>query len=110
MHLSCHPIAGKLIKKNRPTQVTGFVIDLAGKCIEGMQMNWARYLVNELEKDYREAQDQGYEFPFSWLLVLIVFFTWQMPEGEKFPEVEPSEPSAARFSTLWYTNDMSTQW
>jgi hypothetical protein len=36
-------------------QVTGFVVDLAGKCVEGMQMNWASYLINELEKDCREA-------------------------------------------------------
>jgi hypothetical protein len=110
VHLTCQLIAGKLIRKNRLTQVTGFVVDLAGKCVEGMQMNWASYLVNELEKDCREAQDQGYEFHFSWLLVLITFVTWQMPEGVTFPEVEPSESLAARFSTLWYTNDMSKQW
>jgi hypothetical protein len=46
MHLSCQLIAGKIIRKNRPTQVTGFVVDLAGKCVEGMQMNWSSYLVN----------------------------------------------------------------
>jgi hypothetical protein len=56
------------------------------------------------------VQDQGYEFHFSWLLVLIAFVAWHMPEGVTFPEVEPSEPLAARFSTLWYTNDMSKQW
>lgn len=33
-----------------------------------------------------------------------------MPEGATFPEVEPSELLAARFATLWYTNDMSKQW
>jgi hypothetical protein len=33
-----------------------------------------------------------------------------MLKGETFPEVEPSEPLAARFSTLWYTNDMVKQW
>jgi hypothetical protein len=32
-------IAGKLVHKNRLTQVTGFVVDLAGKCTEGLQMN-----------------------------------------------------------------------
>jgi hypothetical protein len=110
VHLACQLIAGKLIRKNHLTQVTGFVVDLAGKCIEGMQMNWASYLINELEKDCREAQDQGYEFHFSWLLVLIAFVAWKMPEGATFPEVEPSEPLAARFSTLWYTNDMAKQW
>jgi hypothetical protein len=43
----------------------GFVVDLTGKCVEGLQMSWAIYLVNQLEQDFREAQDQGYEFHFS---------------------------------------------
>jgi hypothetical protein len=46
VHLSCHLIAGKLVRKNRPTQVTGFVIDLEGKCVEGLQMNWVKSLIN----------------------------------------------------------------
>jgi hypothetical protein len=75
-----------------------------------MQMNWVSYLINEFKKDYCEAQDQGYEFHFSCLVVLIAFIAWQMPEGAAFPEVEPSEPLAARFSTLWFTNDMLKQW
>jgi hypothetical protein len=41
------------------------MVDLVGKCMEVMQMNWASYLINELEKDYREAHDQGYDFHFS---------------------------------------------
>jgi hypothetical protein len=83
--LTCQLIAGKLVCKNRPTQVTGFVVDLAGKCTEGLQMNWAKYLVNQLELDCREAQDQGYEFHFSWLLILITFIAWEIPEGATFP-------------------------
>jgi hypothetical protein len=39
VRLACQLIAGKLVRKNRPTQVTGFVIDLARKCVEGLQMN-----------------------------------------------------------------------
>jgi hypothetical protein len=75
-----------------------------------MQMNWVSYLINELEKDCREAHDQGYEFHFSWLLILIAFVSWEMPEGEKFPKFEPSKPLAARFTTLWYTSDMEKKW
>jgi hypothetical protein len=103
-------IAGKLVWKNRPTQVTGFVVDLAGKCVEGLQMNWEKYLVNQLDQDYHEAQDQGYEFHFSWLLILIVFIAWEMPEGVTFPEIEPSEPLAMKFTMLWYSSDMGKQW
>jgi hypothetical protein len=64
VRLTFQLIDGKLVRKNHPTQVTGFIINLIGKCVEGMQMNWAIYLVNELEKDCCEAQDQGYEFHF----------------------------------------------
>jgi hypothetical protein len=32
-------IAGKLVRKNRPTQVIDFVVDLTGKCVKGLQMN-----------------------------------------------------------------------
>jgi hypothetical protein len=39
VHLTCQLIIGKLVRKNRPTQVSGFVFDLTGKCIEGLQMN-----------------------------------------------------------------------
>jgi hypothetical protein len=103
-------IAGKLVRKNRPTQVTGFVVDLAGKCAEGLQMNWEKYLINQLELDCRQAQDQGYEFHFSWLLILIAFIAWELPEGATFLEIEPFEPLAAKFCTLWYSSDMNKQW
>jgi hypothetical protein len=52
VHLTFQLIADNILRKNHPTQVTGFVVDLAGKCVEGMQMNWVNDLVNELEKDY----------------------------------------------------------
>jgi hypothetical protein len=110
VHLSCQLIAGKLVHKNRPTQVTRFMVDLAGKCAEGLQMNWAQYLVNQLEIDCREAQDQGYDFHFSWLLILITFIAWELPEGATFPDIEPFEPLAAKFCTLWYSSDMRKQW
>jgi hypothetical protein len=73
-------------------------------------MNWVKYLVNQLELDCREAQDQGYEFHFSWLLILIAFIAWEMPEGATFPDIEPFEPLAVKFSTLWYSSDMNKQW
>ena len=89
VHLTCHFIEMKLVRKNWPTQVTNFVVDLTGKCAEGLEMNWVNYLVNLLELNYREAQDQGYEFHFSWLLILIAFIAWEMPKGMTFLDIEP---------------------
>jgi hypothetical protein len=90
--------------------VTEFVVDLVGKCMEGLQMNLVEYLINQLDLDYRQEQDQGYEFHFSWLLILIAFIMWELPEGATFPEIEPFEPLAAKFCTMWYSSDMNKQW
>jgi hypothetical protein len=109
VRLACQLITGKLVRNNRPTQVTGFLVDLTGKCTEGLQINWAQYLVNQQEIDCREAQDQGYEFHFSWLLILIAFITWELSEGATFLEIEPFKPLAAKLCTLWYSSDMNKQ-
>jgi hypothetical protein len=73
-------------------------------------MNWAKYLMNQLEIDCREAQDQGHESHFSWLLILIAFVAWEIPKGATFPNIDPFEPLAAKFSILWYSNDMNKWW
>jgi hypothetical protein len=36
VYLTFQLIAGNLVRKNHPTQVIGFIVDLAGKCVEGM--------------------------------------------------------------------------
>jgi hypothetical protein len=56
--------------------------------------------VNQLDQDRREDQDQGYEFHFSFFFILIMFIAWEMPKGETFPELEPSEPLSMNFITL----------
>jgi hypothetical protein len=108
--LHFHMIVGKLVPKNRPTRTTRFLVDLIGKCTEGLQMNWVKYLVNRLKLDCREAQDQEYEFHFSWFLILISFITWELPKGATFPEIKPFEPLAVKFCMLWYSSDMNKQW
>jgi hypothetical protein len=106
VHLAFQLIAGKIVRKNRPTQATGFVVDLVRRCVEGLEMNWVKYLVNQMELDCCEAQDQGYEFHFSWLLILIAFTAWEMSEGATFPDINPFKPLATKFTTLWYSSDM----
>jgi hypothetical protein len=73
-------------------------------------MNWVKYLVNQIELDCREAQDQGYKFHFSWLLILIALISREMTEGVTFLDTKPFEPLATNFNTLWYSNDMNKQW
>jgi hypothetical protein len=68
------------------------------------------YLVNELDKYFHEAQDLSYEFHFNWLIVLIAYVTGKISEGATFLYIKPSDLLATRFSTLWYTNDMTNKW
>jgi hypothetical protein len=110
VRLACQLIVGKIVRKNIPIQVTGFVDDLTGKCMECLQMNWVKYLVNQLELYYHEAQDQYYEFHFSWVLILIAFISWEMLEGATFLGIESFEPLATKFTTLWYSSDMGKEW
>jgi hypothetical protein len=63
-------------------------------------MNWVKYLVNQLELDCIETQDQGYEFHFSWILILIDFISGEMSEGTTFSDIEPFEPLSMKFTTL----------
>jgi hypothetical protein len=105
-----YKVTGNIVRKNRPTKVTGFVVDLARKCVEGLQMNWVKYLVNQLELDFHEAKNHGYECHFSCLLILIAFTTWEILEGVKFPNIESFKPLPAKFTTLWYSSDIGTQW
>ena len=64
-----------------------------------------KYLVNQLELDYGEAHDHGYEFHFSWLLILFSFIAWEMPEGAIFPNIDPSNPwlQSSLRSSIWAT-------
>jgi hypothetical protein len=73
-------------------------------------MNWAKYLMNQMELDCREAWDQGYEFHFNWLLILIAFIAWEMSKGATFSYTEPFKPMASKFNTLWYSSDMNKWW
>ena len=54
--------------------------------------------MNQLDIDCREAQDQGHEFHFSWLLILIAFVAWELLEGTTFSDLEPFEQLAAKFN------------
>jgi hypothetical protein len=43
-------------------------------------------------------------------LILIDFIAWELPEGATFPDIDPFEPLVAKFSTLWYSNNMNKKW
>jgi hypothetical protein len=52
-------LACKLLRKCRKYQVPTMVIAAAEQCVEGVQMNWETFLLNQFLIDCEEAQDKG---------------------------------------------------
>jgi len=63
----------KCIKEEVPT---GVVAD-ATKCVKGISMRWAPYLLNGFLEDFQETHDWGSDFHYSWLLILIASVGWK---------------------------------
>ena len=73
-------LAGRLLTKVRPKEVTGSVIHLAIQVVEGEQFNWCLFLLNIFLQDCLTAQDEAnHPFHFSWLLILCAFVGWKEP-------------------------------
>jgi hypothetical protein len=43
-------------------------------------------------------------------LIIIAFTTWEILEGETFPDIKPFKFLAVKFTMLWYLSDMGKQW
>ena len=79
-------LAGRVLTKVRPKEVTGLVINLAIQVAEGEQFNWSLFLLNMLQADCLAAQDEAsHPFHFSWLLIFCAFVGWKEPPHTQFP-------------------------
>jgi len=68
-------LAYKLLRKCCRYEVLAAVIAIAEKCVEGIQMNWAMFLVNQFLIDYIDTQEKGTKFQCAWLIILIAIFS-----------------------------------
>jgi hypothetical protein len=85
------------------------VIVAAKKCVEGVSMSWAPYLLNQFLINYSEAQDRGMEFHYPWLVIMIVFTAWEEPEDAQFLGLRSTPCLAAKYQNLWYTSNKRRQ-
>ena len=52
-------LAGRMLTKVHPKEVTGSVINLAIQVAEGEQFNWSLFLLNMFQQDCLQAQDEA---------------------------------------------------
>jgi hypothetical protein len=70
--------------------------------------SWAPYLLNQFLIDCRDAQDNGTEFHYSWLLILIALVGWKEPKFSTFVD-RKGKCYAVRYKTLWQAKDNKNQ-
>ena len=66
----------KLLCVSNPQQCNTSVIMLAAHCVEEVQFNLSKFLLNEILWDTASAQDDGTPFHYAWLIILISFTIW----------------------------------
>ena len=77
------------------------VIKIVGQCEKGVYFNWSQYLVEQFLDNVLKAQERGKVFYYSWLILLIVLVSWELPKDAVFPPLENDMCEGAWFSNLW---------
>ena len=80
------------------------MIELADIARDGLQYNWALYLLNQFIEDCIATQDQNQPFHYAWLLILIGFVGWKEPNQGIFLNTNLNY-RGARYANLWETTD-----
>jgi hypothetical protein len=96
-------LACKLLHKCQKDEVPAAVIAAVEKCIEGVQMNWATFLVNQFLQDCIEAQEKGTKFHYAWILILIVLVGWKEPGYYQCMGTSDRGSMVAWYANLWNT-------
>jgi hypothetical protein len=96
--LGINNLACKLLRKCHKDKVLVGVIVVAAQCAEGTFMSCAPYLLNLFQVEYKDAQDLGTKFHYSWLITLIAFMGWREPKYVVF--FTKPQPVGARYLLL----------
>jgi hypothetical protein len=69
-------MACKLLRKCRREEVPVGVIIVSMQCMKGMMFRCMSYLLNPFLLEFHDAQDNGTEFHYYWLIILIALARW----------------------------------
>ena len=97
------------MRKCKPNEVPDPIVSTAANCAKGYSYNWVVYIAKEFLEDVRDAQEKGRPFHYSLLIVLIALVGWREPTEAQFVDVPPHMPGAARYASLWVSQDKGLQ-
>jgi hypothetical protein len=101
-------MACKLLRNFPKEEVPIMVVAAVAQCPEGTILIWAPYLLNMFLEDYKDMQDLGTEFHYSFLLILIALIGWREPKYTYFCE-RNSHCRATRYILLGSTSDSKSR-
>ena len=65
-------LLSKVLRNMRPTECTTTIVELEKKCVQGVNINWSQFLLNELMENTHDMKEHPMmKFHLSWLLILI---------------------------------------
>jgi hypothetical protein len=73
-------MACNVLRKCRKEEAPARGIIVVAQCAKGVMFSWAPYLLNQFLVDCRDAQDNGTEFHYSWLIILITLVGRKEPK------------------------------
>ena len=94
------------MRKCRPNPVSGPTIELVDTARDGVQYNWALYLLNQFTEDYIAMQDHNHPFHYVWLLILTGFVSWKELKQAIFLNTNLNF-RGAHYANLWVTSDVA---
>jgi hypothetical protein len=72
--------------------------------VKGTLLSWTPYLLDLFLDDYKDAQDLGTEFHYSWLIILITLVGWGEPKYNGFyPRL--GKCHTTKYTKLWHTSN-----
>jgi hypothetical protein len=85
-------------------EVLAGVFPTAIQCTNDTMLDWAPYLLNLFLDDYKDAQDLGTKFHYSWLLILIALIRWKETPYSYFCD-RVGHCHATRYISMGRTSD-----
>jgi hypothetical protein len=98
----------KLLRKfHKEEELAGFIV-VVMHCMKGVMFSWKPYPMNQFLIDCRDTQDNGTEFHYSWLVILIVLVGWKEPKFSLFLD-RMGKCYVARYESLRQAKDNKMQ-
>ena len=100
-----HKLACNIIQQCRKDQVLARVIAMKKKCVEGTSMCQVPFLLKQFLIDYVDAHNRGMEFHYPWILIFLLFTTWEDMKDAQFWGLRGKLCLATKYHNFWYTKN-----